>query len=256
MSKLKGKVALILGGTSGMGLAAAKLFLAEGAKVILTGRKQSKIENAKSELSGDFEIYQADIADYEATKQAIESGVAKFGKLDIFYQVAGVGGFAPFAMATKEVYENMIQVDLTAPIVALLNAREHLNPKASIIFTTTTMSTRPAPMMSAYGAAKAGLIQFAKVLALEYAAQGTRVNILSPGATDTPIFNELEMPEEQIEGFKEFFRMITPLQSLGQPEDLAKAALFLASDDSKQITGVTLDVDGGLNQSWHLQPSA
>jgi len=256
MGKLQNKVALILGGTSGIGLASAKLFLEEGAKVILTGRKQRKIDAASKCLSGDFEIYQADITDFESTKKAIEKGVAQFGHLDIFYQVAGKATPILFNQATPKVYESEIKTDLIAPIVALWNAKQYLNPHASIIFTSTTFSTRPAPTMSAYGAAKAGLVQFAKSIALEYAEQKIRVNVLSPGSTETPIFDELGLPEDQIKGFKDFFRMVTPLKSLGQPEDLAKAALFLASDDSKHITGITIDVDGGLNQSWHLVPEA
>lgn len=255
-TKLNGKTALILGGTSGMGLAAARLFLDEGARVVITGRKQEKIEAAKNELSGEFEIYQADIGDYEATRKAIEQGVGKFGKLDVLYQVGGIGNFAPFAMANQEHYETMVNVDLMGPIMAMLHSREHLNDNASIIFTTTTASTRPMPMMSAYAAAKAGLNQFAKVLALELAERNIRVNAISPGATDTPVFNEIGMPEDQVTGFKQFFTMITPLKRMGTPEDIANAALFLASDDSSQITGITLEVDGGLNQSWHLQPGS
>ena len=249
---LQGKTALILGGTSGMGLAAAQRFLAEGAKVITTGRKQSKIDAAARELRGDYAIYQADIADYAATREAIEKGVAKFGKLDIFYQVAGIAEFTPFVEADQAHFERLINIDLLAPIMALLSAREHLNDRASVIFTTTTASTRAMPSLSAYGAARAGLQQFARVLALELAERKIRVNIISPGPIDTPIFNELGLPHEQIEGTKKFFQSIVPSLRLGRPEEVANAAFFLASDQSSFITGTTLDVDGGLNRSWHL----
>lgn len=208
---LQDKTAVILGGTSGMGLASAKRFLAEGARVIITGRKQEKIDAAQQELQGDFAIYQADIADYEATKAAIEQGVKRFGKIDVLYQVAGMASMVPFEMADPAHYETMINVDLVSPIVALLNARPHLNDGASIILTTTTASTRPGPPASAYGAAKAGLDQFAKVLALELAHRKIRVNVISPGPIDTPIFNELGIPEEQLSGFTEFLKTNHPV---------------------------------------------
>lgn len=255
-ARLEGKTALILGGTSGMGLAAAKRFLDEGAKVILTGRKQEKIDVARAELEGRGElvIYQADIGDYEATKRAIDEGVAKLGKLDVFYQVAGVARMAPFAMADVAHYEHLIQLDLTAPIAAIVNAREHLNDGASVIFTTTTASTRPGPMASAYGAAKAGLDQFAKVLALELAERGIRVNVISPGPVDTPVFADLGMSDEQAAGLKQYVATLVPVGRLGRAEEVANAAFFLASSESSFVTGVTLHVDGGLNESWHAAP--
>jgi NAD(P)-dependent dehydrogenase (short-subunit alcohol dehydrogenase family) len=251
---LQNRTAVILGGTSGMGLASAKRFLAEGARVIITGRKKEKIDAAQQELQGDFAIYQADIADYEATKSAIEQGVERFGKIDVFYQVAGIAAMVPFEMADAAHYETMINVDLVSPIVALLNARPHLNDGASIILTTTTAATRPAPPATAYAAAKAGLDQFAKVLALELANRKIRVNVISPGPIDTPILNEMGMPEEQVSGFKQFLTTIIPLGRLGRDDEIANAALFLASDESSFISGVTLQVDGGLNQSFHQMP--
>lgn len=254
VGRFEGKTALILGGTSGMGLAAAKGLLAEGAQVIITGRKQEKIDAAAEELEGDFVIYRADIADYTATKDAIDQGVDKFGKIDVFYQVAGIGSFMPFDEADQKHFEEVVDVDLMGPIVAALNVREHLNDNASVIFTTTTASTRAMPTLSAYGAAKAGLDHFARVLALEFAPRNIRVNTISPGPIDTPIFNEFGMPEEMIEGTKQYFSMLDPLGRLGRAEEVAKAALFLASDDASYVTGVTLQVDGGFNQSWHLQP--
>ena len=160
----------------------------------------------------------------------------------------------PFGDANAEHYEQMIDVDLMGPIIAVLNVREHLSENASIIFTTTTASTRAMPSLSAYGAAKAGLDQFAKVIALELAAKGVRVNSISPGPIDTPIMNELGLPPEMKEGMKQFMAMTNPMGHLGRPEEIAKAAVFLASDEASYITGVTLQVDGGFNQSWHLQP--
>ncbi|MCH9687596.1 MAG: SDR family oxidoreductase [Deltaproteobacteria bacterium] len=251
---LENKTAVILGGTSGMGLAAAKRFLAEGAKVIITGRKQEKIDVARQELQGRVAIYQADIADYEATKSAIEQGVERFGKIDVFYQVAGMASMVPFEMADSAHYETMVTVDLVAPIVALLNARPHLNDGAAIILTTTTASTRPAAAATAYCAAKAGLDQFAKALALELAHRKIRVNVISPGPIDTPIFNELGIPQEQLAGFQQFLASIIPLGRLGRDDEIANAALFLASEQSSFVSGVTLQVDGGLNQSFHQMP--
>ena len=255
-TRLEGKTALILGGTSGMGLAAARRFLSEGAKVVVTGRKQEKIDAARAELEGHGElaIFQADIGDYDATRRAIDDGVAKLGRLDVFYQVAGIARMVPFAAADLAHYELVIRLDLNAPIAAVLNAREHLNEGASVIFTTTTASTRAGPMTSAYGAAKAGLDQFAKVLALELAGRGIRVNVISPGPVDTPVFNDLGMSDEQVAGLKQYVSTIIPAGRLGRPEELANAALFLASDESSFVTGVTLHVDGGLNESWHAAP--
>ncbi len=251
---LQNKTAVILGGTSGMGLAAAKRFLAAGAKVIITGRKKEKIDVARHELRGDVVVYQADIADYEATKSAIEQGVERFGKVDVLYQVAGMASLVPFEMADPAHYETMIKVDLVAPIVALLNARPHLNDGAAIIMTTTTASTRPSAGATAYCAAKAGLDQFAKALSLELAPRKVRVNVISPGPIDTPIFNEMDIPQEQISGFQQFLTTIIPLGRLGREDEIANAALFLFSDQSSFVSGVTLHVDGGLNQSFHKMP--
>lgn len=251
---LQNRTALILGGTSGMGLASAKRFLADGARAIITGRKKDKIDSAREELQGDFAIYQADIADHEATKAAIEQGVKRFGKIDVFYQVAGMANMVPFEMADQAHYETMINVDLVSPIVALLNARPHLNDGASIILTTTTAATRPGPATTAYGTAKAGLDHFAKVLALELAHRKIRVNVISPGPIDTPILNEMGLPEEQVDGMRQFLPSIIPLGRLGRDDEIASAALFLASDESSFVSGVTLEVDGGLNQSFHKMP--
>lgn len=237
-----------------MGLAAAKRFLAEGARVIVTGRTQEKLDAARQELQGDVALYRADIADYEATKAALDQGVERFGKLDVVYQVAGMAAMVPFDMADAAHYEAMVKVDLVAPIVALLNARPHLNDGASIILTTTTASTRPSPPATAYCAAKAGLDQFAKALALELAPRKIRVNVISPGPIDTPIFDELGIPKEQLSGFQQFLSGIIPLGRLGRAQEVADAALFLASDQSSFVTGITLQVDGGLNQSFHKMP--
>jgi len=257
-TKLSGKTALILGGTGGMGLAAAKAFLKSGAKVIITGRDENRIEDARNQLDGlgSFELFQADIGDFESTKMAINSGVEKLGKLDIFYQVGGMFAPAPLMMADQDNFETTFRVNLMGPIMALINARDYLNDNASVILTTTTISTRPVPGMSSYAASKAGLDMFGKTIALELADRGIRVNIISPGATDTPAYDKIGLPEEQIAGFKQFWSMVTPLKSMGSSEDIANAALFLASNDSSQITGIRLDVDGGLNQSWHLTPEA
>ncbi|MEM9069370.1 MAG: SDR family oxidoreductase [Myxococcota bacterium] len=253
---LDGKFAVILGGTSGMGYAAAERFLAAGAKVLATGRSRETIEKARQALNGPFEAVQADIADYEATREAIEKGVSRFGGIDVFYQVAGIGQFAPFELANSEHYERMIKVDLTAPIVALLNARKHLNDGASVIFTTTSASTRAMPTMSAYGAAKAGLAQFARVLALELAARKIRVNVISPGPIDTPMIKKVGLPEPQAEATRQFFTAVTPLGRFGNASEVAEAAHFLASAKSSFVTGVTLEVDGGFSESWHLPPAA
>lgn len=239
-----------------MGLAAAKLFLEEGAKVIITGRKQSKIDAAKEQLSGDFVIYQADLGDYEATEKAIQQGVEQFGKLDILYQVGGMANPVPVAMAGQQHYEDTIRVNLLGPINAIRSSLAMLNDNASIILTSSTFSARTAPLMSSYAASKAGLEQFGRVLALEVASRQIRVNIIKPGATDTPIFHEMGLQEEEVAGWKAFMTMVTPLGKMGQPEDVAKMALFLASDDAAQITGAAIDIDGGINHSWHLIPES
>lgn len=248
MGKLDGKTALITGGNSGIGLATAKLFVQEGAKVVITGRRQEALDEALKEIGGDSKAILADAADVSKTKEVVENTVSAFGKIDILFANAGIAFFSPITDITEEFFDSHFNINVKGPFFLIKEAIPHLNDGAVIINNTSIVGQKGFPGGSVYSATKAALRNLSRVLAAELQDRKIRTVSLAPGPVETPIYGKMGMPEDQLQGMAESFAQQVPLGRFGSSEELAKAALFLASDDASFVNGVELEVDGGLSQ--------
>ena len=247
--RLANKTAFITGGNSGIGLATARLFMAEGARVAITGRNQKTLDAAAQELGRNAIAIAADITDVAATEAAVQQAVKKFGKLDVLFANAGVAGNTPVGGTSIAAFESVIRTNLTAVFFTVQTAIAHLNDGASIILNGSVISVLGSPGYSAYAASKAGVRAMARVMASELSPRGIRVNVISPGAIRTPIWGAATATPEAEKALEERIAKATPLRGLGEPDHISKAVLFLASDDSAHVQGQELFVDGGASAS-------
>jgi NAD(P)-dependent dehydrogenase (short-subunit alcohol dehydrogenase family) len=247
--RLTGKTALITGGNSGIGLTTAKLFVAEGAKVAITGRDKAKLDKAVQELGANAIGIVADATDIAATERAVAEAVATFGKLDIVFANAGIAGNTPVGGTTLDVFEAVLKTNITAVFFTVQAAAAHLNDNASIILNGSVISVLGNPGYSAYAASKAGVRAMARVMASELSPRGIRVNVVSPGATATPIWDRVAPTPDAFNAFEKRLSQTIPLGRMGKPEEVAKTVLFLASDDSSNVQGAEIFVDGGSTAS-------
>ncbi|MFJ7826553.1 meso-butanediol dehydrogenase / (S,S)-butanediol dehydrogenase / diacetyl reductase [Psychrobacillus sp. OK028] len=239
--KLQNKVAIITGGASGIGAATAKLFVQEGAKVVLVDLNEEKGKAFEAELkaqNAEALFVKANITSEEEVQNIFKETIATFGKVDVVFNNAGIGRVTPTEELEYSEWRNTVNVDLDGVFLVAREAiREMLKGDGGTIVNTASMyGWVGSPGSAAYNAAKGGVINLTRSLALEYATKNIRVNALAPGFIDTPI-----IPEES----KEVLKTMTPMQRLGQAEEMAKAVLFMASDDSSFMTGNVLTVDGG-----------
>jgi NAD(P)-dependent dehydrogenase (short-subunit alcohol dehydrogenase family) len=247
--RLKNKIALITGGNSGIGLATARVFIAEGAKVVITGRNRETLDAAQKELGPNALALQADVTDIAATEAAIKQGSEKFGKFDILFVNAGIAGGTPLGAATKDVFEKVISTNLTGVFFTVQSALPHLNDKASIILNGSVISVLGNPGYSAYAAAKAGVRAMARVMVSELSPRGIRINVVAPGAIRTPIWGAAAATPEGEKALETRIARVTPLGHIGEPDHVSKTVLFLASDDAAHVQGQELFVDGGATAS-------
>jgi NAD(P)-dependent dehydrogenase (short-subunit alcohol dehydrogenase family) len=245
--RLKNKTALITGGNSGIGLATAKLFIAEGARVAITGRNQATLESAVQELGQNAIALQADATDVAATEKAVAEAAARLGRLDIVFANAGIPGRTPVGATMLETFEQVLRTNITGAFFTVQAAAPHLNDGGSIILTGSVMSEMGSPGSAAYAASKAGLRGMGRVLASEFAPRGIRVNLVSPGATRTPIWDSSAPTPDAKAQLEQRLSGVIPLGRLGEAEEIARTVLFLASDDAVYINGAELFVDGGAN---------
>ena len=243
--RLAKKTALITGGNSGIGLATARLFLAEGARVAITGRNQKSLDAAASDLGSGLLAIQADVTDIEATERAVAKAVEKFGKLDIVFANAGIPGETPVGHTSLALFEEIIRTNLTAVFFTVQAAAAYLNPGASIILNGSVHAVMGVPGYSAYAATKAGVRAMTRNLASEFAPRGVRVNQVTPGGTKTPIWSDRAPTGEAMAALEKTLSGMTALGRMGEAEEIAKAALYLASDEASFITGAEIVVDGG-----------
>jgi len=246
MGKLSGKVAVITGGTTGIGLATARLFAAEGAKVIVTGRNAETLQAARKELSGVAEVVQSDAGDPAQVRKLFADIGRTQGRVDVLFLNAGIAKFAPLADSSEELFDQTIQVNLKGPFVALRAALPLLGKGASVIVNTSVVSERAFAGAAVYSASKAALAALARGAAIELAARGVRVNVVRPGPITTPILEKMGLSAEAREAFVQDVTERIPLGRIGAADDVAQAALFLASDDAAFVTGHELSVDGGM----------
>jgi len=246
--KLAGKKALITGGNSGIGLATARLFIAEGAEVAITGRDQKTLDEAIAELGPNARGYRADLTIREDRKRLFAALAQDFGKLDIVFANAGIGGRTPTGSTDEAAFENIIHTNLSGAFFTVNSAATLLNDNGSIIFNGSVHNHLGAPGYAAYAATKGGLVSMARAIAADFAPRNIRVNVVAPGGTKTPIWSRgarSSVSAEDSAKFADFVSSTIPLGRWGEPEDLAKAVLFLASDDSSYVNAVELMVDGG-----------
>jgi NAD(P)-dependent dehydrogenase (short-subunit alcohol dehydrogenase family) len=247
--KLAGKKALITGGNSGIGLATARLFIAEGAKVAITGRDQKTLDEAVAELGPNARGYRADVTIAEDRKQLFAALARDFGKLDIVFANAGISGRTPTGATDEAIFENIIHTNLNGAFFTVNSAVPLLNDKGSIIFNGSVHDYLGQAGLAAYAATKGGVVSMARAIAADLAPRGIRVNVVAPGATKTPIWkrgSRANGTAEQSAKLADFVSSTIPLGRWGEPEELAKAVLFLASDDSSYINAIELMVDGGM----------
>jgi len=246
MKRFVGKVAVVTGGNSGMGLAAAKAYAEEGAQVAITGRDQKTLQAAAQEIGGETLAIRADAAkipDIEVAMAAIKS---KFGRIDALFVNAGVGKFVPFEQVTEAFYDEIMDINLKGAFFTVQKAVP-LMPKGSAIVLNASINGHIAlPGSSVYGASKAAMINLAKTLSVDLLEKGIRVNVVSPGPVMTPIFNRMDLPAEKLQQTKEWIASLVPLKRFGTTEELASAALYLSSPESSYMLGTELIVDGGV----------
>jgi NAD(P)-dependent dehydrogenase (short-subunit alcohol dehydrogenase family) len=246
--KLTGKKALITGGNSGIGLATARLFIAEGAQVAITGRDQKTLDEEVAELGPHACGYRADVTIAEDRKRLFEALAKDFGKLDIVFANAGISGRTPTGSTDEAIFENVIHINLSSAFFTVNSAVPLLNDNASIIFTGSVHNYLGQPGVAAYAATKGGLVSMARSIAADLAPRNIRVNVVAPGAIKTPIWKRgprAAATAEDSAKLEKFFSSAVPQGRWGEPDEVAKAVLFLASDDSSYVNAVELMVDGG-----------
>ena len=247
--RLANKTALITGGNSGIGLATARVFVAEGAKVVITGRNQATLDAAARELGPNAFAVVADATDIAATEAAFGKGAGKFGKYDIVFANAGIAGGTPLGATALEAFEKVISTNLTSVFFTVQSALPHLNDNASIILNGSVISVLGIPGYSAYGAAKAGVRAMARIMASELSPRGIRVNVVAPGAIRTPIWGAAIATPEAEKAFEKRIAYRRRSAASANPTTSRRRCLFLASDDSAHVQGQELFVDGGATAS-------
>lgn len=248
MKKLEDKVAVITGATSGIGLDTAKLFLAEGAKVVLTGRSQEKLDALENALEGEFLLVEANAASIEDSKRLISESVNRFGRIDILFLNAGIFQAHPIGMLSEQAFDEIFNINVKGPLFTVNEAVQYMNDGGSILFNVSVSNVQGTPGVSVYGSSKAALRSIVRTLAAELAERNIRVNAISPGPIDTPIWGKTNLNEEQIKEFATRISKKIPLGRFGKGVEIARTALFLACGDSSFITGSEIPVDGGLVQ--------
>jgi len=248
MGKLEGKVAVITGGNSGIGLAAAKEFKREGAAVVIAGRDQKTLNAAVEALGSEALGVKTDVSNLKDLENLFQATDQKFGKIDVLYVNAGIAKFAPLEQSDEAMFDEIVGINFKGSYFTVKYALPFLNDGASIIFTTTVGAKIGFAGASIYGASKAALHSLTKIFAAELLGRGIRVNAVSPGPIETPIFDRMGHSEEAKKESVAGLIAQVPMKRLGTAEEVAKAVTFLASDDSSYITGIEIDVDGGMGQ--------
>lgn len=246
MASLAGKVAVITGGNSGIGLATAKRFVAEGAFVFITGRRQAELDKAVAEIGQNVVAIQGDVSNLDDIDRLYAQVAAQKGKIDILFANAGIVETVPTPAATPEHYDRTFNINARGVYFTVQRALPLLNDGASIILNGSGAWQKGIPIYSTYSATKAALRSFVRTWTAEFASRGIRSNVISPGPVETPIIDSQFPTREEADALRERFKTMIPMQRMGLPEEIAAAALFLASDESSFISGIDLPVDGGL----------
>jgi NAD(P)-dependent dehydrogenase (short-subunit alcohol dehydrogenase family) len=248
MKKLEGKVAVITGGNSGIGLATAKRLQEEGARVAIAGRSKKTLDEAVKSIGNGVVAMQADVSKLTDLDKLYAEVSKKLGKIDVLFVNAGVAKFAPLADTSESLYDENFDTNIKGAYFTIQKALPLLNDGASIILNTSVVDSKGTVGASAYSATKAALRSLARTAAAELVGRGIRVNTVAPGPIVTPIFGRTGLPKEAMDEFAKEIMASVPMKRFGQPEEVAGAVAFLASQDASYITGVEINVDGGLGQ--------
>jgi NAD(P)-dependent dehydrogenase (short-subunit alcohol dehydrogenase family) len=244
MAALNGKIAVITGGSTGIGLATAKRFVKEGAYVFITGRRQSELDKAVAEIGSNVTAVQGDVSNPSDLDRLYKEVAAKKGKLDVLFANAGIAQPVPTPDVTTEHYDKTFGVNARGVFFTVQKALPLMKDGGSIIVNGSGAWQKGIPMYPAYSATKAALRSFVRTWTAELAGKGIRTNVISPGPVETPILEG--QFGENTDAVKERFKAMVPMGRIGKPEEIASAAVFLASDESSYISGIDLPVDGGL----------
>ena len=247
--KLQNKIAVITGGNSGIGLATAHEFKAQGARVIIIGRKADAVAAAAKEIGGDTLGLVADVSKVAQLGAAFGVIREKYGRVDVLFANAGIAKFLPFAEVTEEFFLEHTAINVKGAFFTAQKALPLLSEGASVIFTSSTVAHFGMPGSSVYSMTKAVLINLAKTLAVELAPKKIRVNVVSPGPIATPIFGKMGLPEAAVQELGGAILAQVPLARFGEAAEIAKAVAYLASSDAAYVTGTELLVDGGMAQA-------
>ena len=245
MKNLENKVAIVTGGNSGIGYAAAAELVSRGAKVIVTGRNKGSLAKAETELNVTGIV--ADQSDLKSIDNLVSEVKAQFGKVDILFLNAGIASFAPVESASEEHYDSIMNVNVKGVYFTVQKVLPILNDGGAIIFNTSINAHVGMPNSGVYAASKAAVLSLNRVFATELAPRKIRVNAVSPGPVETPLYGKLGLEKEEVEGFGAILGEKILLKRFGQSSEIAKTVSFLASDDSSFITGTEIVIDGGLS---------
>ena len=248
MKRLEGKVAVVTGGNSGIGLAAAKRLQEEGARVAILGRSKKTLDEAVKTIGNGVVAVQGDVAKLADVDRLYAEVSQKLGKIDVLFVNAGIAKFVPFAETSETTFDEQFDINIKGAYFTIQKALPLLNDGASIILNTSVVDQKGTVGASAYAATKAALRSLARTTAAELAGRGIRVNTVAPGPIVTPIFERTGLPKEAMDEFAQQIVAQIPMKRFGQPEEVAGAVAFLASQDASYITGVEINVDGGLGQ--------
>lgn len=248
MKKFENKVAVITGGNSGIGLATAQELSNQGAKVVIMGRDASSLAEAKKSISGECLTVQGDVQNLLDLDRLFAETKNAFGSVDTVVANAGGATFQPIVDVTPELFDSQNNTNVRGVFFTVQKALPIMNDGGSVILISSVVNVKGFAGTSIYSATKAAVRSLARTMTAELAPRNIRVNVISPGPIETPVFNRLGVPEDQIDAMKEGFISIVPMGRIGRAEEIANTALFLASDEASYITGADIAVDGGAAQ--------
>ena len=248
MKKLEGKVALITGGNSGIGQAISLEFANEGANIAIFGRNQATLNETKNLIGNGTLTVQGDVTNLDDLEKLFKQTTEQKGKIDVLVVNAGIARVSPLSETTESFFDQVSDINFKGAFFTVQKALPYLNDGASIILLSSVVNIKGFPGFSVYAATKAAVRSLSRSWASELSPRGIRVNTLSPGPIETPIFDKMGLPREALDGFAEGMIQQVPLGRFGKPQEMAKAALFLASDDSSYVQGAELSADGGVAQ--------
>ncbi|MFM0313494.1 glucose 1-dehydrogenase [Paraburkholderia nemoris] len=245
-TKHAGKVALVTGGSTGIGLATAKRLAREGATVFITGRRQAELDAAVTEIGHGARAIRGDISSAEDLKRVVDTVAAEHQRIDILFANAGGGEFSPLGQITEAQFDKYFDINVKGTLQTVQSALPLMRAGSAIVITGSIASVQGVPAFGVYAATKAALRSFARTWASDLKGRDIRVNVVAPGVIVTPAYKtELKLSDEQIEAYSKEVAETTPLGRVGSTDEIAKAVSFLASDDASYITGIELFVDGG-----------